>query len=38
MQKVFGDFGGRVSIQRSPPRWIATTSVEKPIKYVKKLE
>jgi hypothetical protein len=21
MQKVFGDFGGHVSIQRSPPRW-----------------
>ncbi|MGA2032166.1 MAG: hypothetical protein ABSG68_07925 [Thermoguttaceae bacterium] len=22
MRKVFGDFGGRVSIQRSPPRWV----------------
>jgi hypothetical protein len=22
MRKVFGDFGGKVSIQRSPPRWV----------------
>jgi hypothetical protein len=22
MQKVFGSFGGRISIQRSPPRWV----------------
>ena len=38
MQKVFGDFGGRVSIQRSPPRWVGPAFVEKAIKFVKKLE
>ena len=38
MQRVFGDFGGRVSIQRSPPRWVDHAFVEKAIKYVKKLK
>lgn len=38
MQKVFGDFGGKVSIQRSPPRWIDSTLVENAIKFVKKLK
>lgn len=28
MQKVFGDFGGHVSIQRSPPRWVVPEFVE----------
>lgn len=37
MQKVFGDFGGKVSIQRSPPRWVDPAFVEKAIKYVTKL-
>ncbi|MGH9683194.1 MAG: hypothetical protein ACRD4S_06255 [Candidatus Acidiferrales bacterium] len=23
MQRIFGDFGGKTSIQRSPPRWVA---------------
>ncbi|MEO2033611.1 MAG: hypothetical protein ABGZ35_16150, partial [Planctomycetaceae bacterium] len=27
MQKVFGDFGGKISIQRSPPRWVDPTFV-----------
>ena len=27
-QEVFSDFGGRVSIQRSPPRWVPATHVQ----------
>ena len=38
MQKVFGDFGGRVSIQRSPPRWVEPAFVEKAIRFVTKLK
>lgn len=38
MQKVFGDFGGRVSIQRSPPRWVESAYVEKAIEFVAQLE
>jgi len=38
MQRVFGDFGGRVSIQRSPPRWVESAFVEKAIKFVEKLK
>lgn len=38
MQKVFGDFGGKVSIQRSPPRWIDPAFVEGAIGFVKTLE
>jgi hypothetical protein len=38
MQKVFGNFGGRVSIQRSPPRWVEPEYVEKAITFVKGLE
>ena len=37
MQKVFGDFGGNVSIQRSPPRWVDSSFVGKAIELVKKL-
>ena len=37
MRKVFGDFAGRASIQRSPPRWVDLAFVEKAIKFVKKL-
>ncbi len=37
MQKVFGDFGGKVSIQRSPPRWVDSAFVENAIKFVSKL-
>jgi hypothetical protein len=37
MRKVFGDFDGRVSIQRSPPRWVDPTFVERAIKYVRTL-
>ncbi len=38
MQKVFGDFEGRISIQRSPPRWVAPAFVEKALKFVYKLK
>jgi Nucleotide modification associated domain 3 len=37
MQKVFGGFDGKVSIQRSPPRWVDPAFVGKAIKFVKKL-
>lgn len=38
MQKVFGDFGGKVSIQRSPPRWIDEGYVEKAVEFVRSLK
>jgi hypothetical protein len=37
MQKVFGTFGGRISIQRSPPRWVEPQFVDKSIQFVKEL-
>jgi hypothetical protein len=38
IQKVFGNFGGHVSIQRSPPRWVEPSFVDKAIKFVTGLE
>ena len=38
MQKVFGTFGGHVSIQRSPPRWVQPEFVDRAIDYLKDLE
>ena len=38
MQKVFGTFGGKVSIQRSPPRWVDPAFVEQAIQFVSKLK
>jgi hypothetical protein len=38
MQRVFGSFGGHVSIQRSPPRWVESEFVERAIGYIKGLE
>lgn len=38
MRKVFGAFGGHVSIQRSPPRWVEPGFVEKAIMFVTGLE
>jgi hypothetical protein len=38
MLKVFGDFGGRISIQRSPPRWVGPAFVDKAIGYLEGLE
>lgn len=37
MQKVFGDFGGHVSIQRSPPRWVVERFVAKASAFVTSL-
>ncbi len=34
MRRIFGDFGGRVSIQRSPPRWVAPDFVPHAAKFV----
>jgi hypothetical protein len=38
MRRVFGEFGGHVSIQRSPPRWVEPRFVDKAIGYVMGLE
>lgn len=38
MQRVFGDFGGRISIQRSPPRWVDPAFVDRAVGYVNNLE
>jgi hypothetical protein len=38
MRKVFGDFGGHVSIQRSPPRWVEPGFVDKAVGFVTELE
>lgn len=38
MRKVFGGFEGRVSIQRSPPRWVDPAFVPKAISFVNKLK
>lgn len=38
IQKVFGGFGGHVSIQRSPPRWVEPGFVDKAIRFVRGLE
>ncbi len=38
MRKVFGDFGGHVSIQRSPPRWVEPRFVNKAIRFLNGLE
>jgi hypothetical protein len=38
MQEVFGDFGGHVSIQRSPPRWVEPGFVDRAIGCLKGLD
>jgi hypothetical protein len=38
MQKVYGTFGGHISIQRSPPRWVEPAFVERAVDYLKDLE
>jgi hypothetical protein len=38
MQKVFGAFGGHVSIQRSPPRWVEPGFVDRAIDYLRDLD
>ncbi len=38
MQEVFGSFGGHISIQRSPPRWVEPAFTERAVRFVKDLE
>lgn len=38
MQKMFGNFGGHVSVQRSPPRWVEPSFVRKAVELVTGLE
>lgn len=38
MRTVFGDFGGHISIQRSPPRWVDEAFVDGAVEYLKGLE
>ncbi len=37
MQKVFGTFGGRIAIQRSPPRWVEPQFVDRSTRFVREL-
>lgn len=36
-QEVFGDFGGRISIQRSPPRWVLPSHIERAKTFLQSL-
>ncbi len=38
MYKHFSDFGGKVSIERSAPRWVPQTFVDKAAEYVRSLD
>lgn len=38
MRMIFGTFGGHVSIQRSPPRWVEAEFVERAIEFLEELE
>ncbi len=38
MQKIFGDFDGKISFQRSPSRWINSVHVTKAAEFMKSLE
>ena len=38
MQKIFGDFNGRVAIQRSAPRWVASRFIERAATFLRKLK
>lgn len=37
-QEVFGDFGGRISIQRSPPRWVLPCHIDRAKAYLQSLD
>jgi hypothetical protein len=37
MRETFGDFGGRVSLQRSPPRWVAPEFSSRAATFVRSL-
>lgn len=36
-REIFGDFGGKVSIQRSPTRWVAAEHVRSAMKFLERL-
>jgi len=38
MRKIFSDFDGHVSIQRSPPRWVRPDFVRKAVRFVRSLK
>jgi hypothetical protein len=38
MQDIFGNFGGRISFQRSPPRWVDEEHVRRAIDFVTSLD
>lgn len=38
MREIFGAFGGHVSIQRSPPRWVAQPFVDQAAQFIRSLE
>jgi hypothetical protein len=38
MRERFGNFGGRLSIQRSPPRWVDPEFADKAAKYLRSLD
>lgn len=38
MQKIFGDFDGKLSFQRSPTRWVKTEYAERATMYVRSLD
>jgi hypothetical protein len=37
MQKIFGDFNGRISFQRSPTRWVKSAQVLKATEFIRSL-
>ncbi len=38
MQEKFGDFGGHISIQRSPTRWVDASFTTKAAEFIRSLE
>jgi hypothetical protein len=38
MRKIFGDFDGHTSIQRSPPRWVAPQCIMRAAEFVRSLK
>jgi hypothetical protein len=38
MRKIFGDFGGKLSIQRSPTRWVDSSFTEQAVQFVTSLK
>lgn len=38
MQEIFGDFGGRISLQRSPPRWVDEAHRRRAVDFITSLD